>query len=47
MGLDNRWDLNKGTQNNIALINIRGTPTDPESWLENFYAAMVPAKRCR
>lgn len=42
-GLDNRWDLwtNDGT---IAVICIRGTTEKPESWLENFYAAMVPAK---
>ena len=44
MGLENRWELYTGKQNNIALLNIRGTTTDPVSWLENFYAAMVPAK---
>ena len=40
--LKNRWDLwvnNKG----IAVISIRGTTKAQESWLENFYAAMVPA----
>lgn len=41
-GLDNRWDLwvNEG---NVAVISIRGTTGTSESWLENFYAAMVPA----
>jgi hypothetical protein len=40
--LKNRWDLwvnNKG----IAVISIRGTTRSEVSWLENFYAAMVPA----
>ena len=41
-GLDNRWDL-WVDQGNIAVISIRGTTPNPESWLENFYAAMVPA----
>lgn len=43
MGLQNRWSLwsdGKGT----AVISIRGTVGNPVSWLENFYAAMVPAK---
>lgn len=43
IGLDNSWDLwlneTKG-----AVISIRGTTKKQESWLENFYAAMVPAK---
>jgi len=42
VGMDNLWDLwtdNKST----AVISIRGTTEKPESWLENFYAAMVPA----
>lgn len=44
-GLDNMWDLwlHKGEQK-IAVLSIRGTTANPESWLENFYAAMVPAK---
>lgn len=43
MGLDNRWDLwmdNRST----AVISIRGTTSGFNSWLANFYAAMVPAK---
>lgn len=43
MGLDNRWDLWLSAQG-VALISIRGTTKNPTSWLENFYAAMVPAK---
>lgn len=42
IGLDNSWDL--WTDNNhTAAISIRGTTQKMISWLENFYAAMVPA----
>ncbi len=37
----NRWELWTGNQS--AVISIRGTTKDQTSWLENFYAAMVPA----
>ncbi len=40
--LKNRWDLwvnDKG----IGVISIRGTVNNEVSWLENFYAGMVPA----
>ena len=43
MGLDNRWGL-WVSPDSIATISIRGTTMHTESWLENFYAAMVPAK---
>ncbi len=43
MGLDNLWDL-WTANNNTAVISIRGTTEKAESWLANFYAAMVPAK---
>ena len=43
IGLDNLWDLWTNSQNQ-AVISIRGTTEKPESWLSNFYAAMVPAK---
>ena len=43
MGLDNRWDLWIG-ENETAVVSIRGTTEKSESWLANFYAAMVPAK---
>ena len=43
IGLDNLWDLWTNDKNG-AVISIRGTTEKPESWLANFYAAMVPAK---
>jgi len=43
IGLDNLWDLWTNDKNQ-AVISIRGTTGKPESWLSNFYAAMVPAK---
>ncbi|GGB99427.1 lipase family protein [Dyadobacter sediminis] len=42
IGLDNRWELWKN-DDQVAAINIRGTTKNPVGWLENFYAAMVPA----
>ncbi len=42
-GLKFRWDL-WISPDNIAAISVRGTTRDTESWLANFYAAMVPAK---
>lgn len=43
MGLDNLWTL-WTKENKIAVISLRGTTQKAESWLANFYAAMVPAK---
>ena len=43
VGLDNRWDLWLGADN-IAVISLRGTTKNSVSWLENFYAAMLPAQ---
>ena len=43
MGLDNRWDL-WVNEDKVACISIRGTTSRQVSWLDNFYAAMVPAK---
>ncbi|MCD8540624.1 MAG: hypothetical protein LRY55_13320 [Leadbetterella sp.] len=43
IGLDNLWDLWLD-ENNTAVISLRGTTPKPESWLANFYAAMVPAR---
>lgn len=41
-GLDNRWDLwLQG--DSVGIISIRGSIGKEESWLENFYSAMVPA----
>jgi thiol-disulfide isomerase/thioredoxin len=43
MGLANRWDLWLSDES-TAVISIRGTTMETASWLENLYAAMVPAK---
>jgi len=43
MGLLNLWEL--WTDNrNTAIISVRGTLPNPDSWLSNFYSAMIPAK---
>lgn len=42
MGLDNRWDL-WVSEDKFVCISIRGTTSKQVSWLDNFYAAMVPA----
>ncbi len=42
-GLKNRWDMwLRG--DSVAIINIRGTVGAADSWLENFYAGMIPAQ---
>lgn len=41
-GLDNLWDFWSDGKGTVA-VSIRGTTKKQESWLENFYAAMVPA----
>ena len=43
MGLKSQWDLWIGPDK-VVVVNIRGTTKATESWLANFYAAMVPAK---
>lgn len=43
IGLDNLWELWTDGAGK-AVISIRGTTEKAESWLANFYAAMVPAK---
>lgn len=43
VGLDNAWELWL-SKDKTAAISIRGTTAKAESWLANFYAAMVPAK---
>lgn len=43
VGLHNKWELWLHKNNTIAIINIRGTTADQDSWLENFYSAMIPA----
>ena len=44
MGLKNKWDLWLQKDKPVAAIIIRGTVNSLPSWLENFYAAMIPAK---
>lgn len=43
VGFENRWDL-WVSDDSVAVIGIRGTVGTKQSWLANFYAAMVPAK---
>lgn len=42
VGLDNKWELWQ-RNDGVAIISLRGTTLNAVSWLENFYAAMVPA----
>ncbi len=43
VGLENLWELYL-REDGVAVISIRGTTQRSESWLANFYAAMVPAR---
>ncbi|MCC3158748.1 lipase family protein [Hymenobacter sp. 15J16-1T3B] len=43
VGLDNRWELWHNGRG-VAVVSIRGTTIKAESWLANFYAAMLPAR---
>lgn len=42
IGLKNQYEI--WTAGTTAVISVRGTTKDSESWLANLYAAMVPAK---
>ncbi len=42
MGLDNMWELHADDRS-TAVISLRGTTANAISWLENGYAAMIPA----
>lgn len=42
-GLKFAWDLWTNEQHQ-AVLNVRGSTKDRESWMANFYSAMVPAK---
>ncbi|NIG54004.1 alpha/beta fold hydrolase [Chitinophaga sp. Cy-1792] len=42
VGLQNRWDLWL-RDDSVAIIDIRGTNGTAVSWMENFYAGMIPA----
>jgi len=43
LGLKNRWNMWYRNDNKLAVISLRGTVAELPSWLENYYAAMVPA----
>lgn len=43
-GLQNRFDLWKHETHNLVGISMRGTSPTAESWLGNFYSAMIPAQ---
>ncbi len=43
VGLLNQWDMWIRKDEKVAVISLRGTVAGAASWLENFYAAMVPA----
>jgi hypothetical protein len=43
LGLRNRWNMWYRNDNQLAVISIRGTIPELPSWLENYYAAMIPA----
>ncbi|MBX5438742.1 MAG: lipase family protein [Thermoflavifilum sp.] len=43
VGLSNSWDL-WVQGDSLAIVSVRGTVNRPDSWLENFWAAMVPAQ---
>lgn len=43
VGLHNRWDLWLNRDSTVMIVNLRGTTSDMDSWLENFYSAMIPA----
>ncbi len=44
IGLTNRWGLYFDTNRQVAEIAIRGSVDKGNSWLANYYAAMIPAK---
>lgn len=43
MGLRNRFEIWENSAKTIITVNLRGTTSDPDSWMENFYSAMIPA----
>ncbi|MEO5683580.1 MAG: lipase family protein [Chitinophagaceae bacterium] len=43
LGLRNRWNMWYRNDKKVAVISIRGTIAELPSWLENYYAAMIPA----
>ncbi|MFT3933494.1 MAG: lipase family protein [Chitinophagaceae bacterium] len=43
VGMQNRWNMWYRNDEKLAVISLRGTINQQVSWLENFYAAMIPA----
>lgn len=43
VGLANLWELWYNKERDVSVIALRGSVGSKESWLSNFYAAMVPA----
>ncbi|HTL09908.1 MAG TPA: hypothetical protein VL307_16655, partial [Chitinophagaceae bacterium] len=43
LGLRNRWNMWYRKDGAVAVISLRGTIAALPSWIENYYAAMVPA----
>lgn len=43
VGLFNRCEIYLRSDS-VIIVSLRGTVPKPESWLENFYAGMIPAK---
>jgi len=42
LGLRNRWNMWYRNDTKVAVISLRGTIGELPSWLENYYAAMIP-----
>ncbi len=43
VGMHNMWSLWLNKDNSVMIIHLRGTVPTPDSWIENFYCAMIPA----
>jgi pimeloyl-ACP methyl ester carboxylesterase len=43
VGLHNQYEIWLHKDKSIMAINLRGSTSDMDSWLENFYSAMAPA----
>lgn len=46
VGLNNRFAVWVNKSKTVMAIDLRGTTAALDSWLENFYSAMVPAEGC-
>ena len=42
-GMHNKWSMWLNTANTVLIIHLRGSVATPDSWIENFYSAMIPA----